>query len=256
MTPDVLTRPRTAGPPVRAVTLADRYELDAGVVHLSGVHALVRALLDQLRADRVAGLRTGAMVSGYQGSPLGGLDKELQRVRDLGAALGLRHQPALNEELGATAVWGSQLATALPKPTVDGVLGVWYGKAPGVDRAADALRHGSFSGAHPKGGLVALCGDDPSCKSSTLPSASESILAALHMPVLFPGDVQEALDLTRHAVALSRASGLWAAVKVATNVADASGTAHVGLDRVRHVTPIVEFDGGPYVHEPSANFLA
>src|SRR3982750_1333636 len=118
MTPDVLTRPRpgAAGSQLRAATLADRYELDEGLVHLSGVHALVRALLDQLRADRAAGLRTGAMVSGYQGSPLGGLDKELQRVRELSGGLGLRHQPALNEELGATTVWGSQLATALPKP--------------------------------------------------------------------------------------------------------------------------------------------
>src|SRR3954454_16528881 len=137
MTPDVLTRPRDAvdGPLRRAATLEDRYELDEGVVHLSGVHALVRGLLDQLRADRAAGLRTGAMVSGYQGSPLGGLDKELQRARGLADALGLRHQPAVNEELGATTVWGSQLATALPRATVDGVVGVWYGKAPGVDRA-------------------------------------------------------------------------------------------------------------------------
>src|SRR4051812_48146468 len=257
MTPDVLTRPRPhRAAPLRAVTLEDRYELDEGIVHLSGVHALIRGLLDQLRADRAAGLRTGAMVSGYQGSPLGGFDKELQRARGLADALGLRHQPAVNEELGATTVWGSQLATALPRATVDGVVGVWYGKAPGVDRAADALRHGSFSGAHPKGGLVALCGDDPASKSSTLPSASEAILAALHMPVLFPGDLQETLDLVRHAVALSRASGLWAAVKVATNVADGAGTARVGLDRVRPVTPIVEYAGGPYVHRPSGNLLA
>src|SRR3954465_13692469 len=258
MTPDVLTRPRphVAGSSTRAVTLEDRYELDEGAIHLSGVQALIRALLDQLRADRTAGLRTGAMVSGYQGSPLGGFDKELGRVRGLATELGLRHVPAVNEELGATAVWGSQLLEALPGATVDGVVGVWYGKAPGVDRAADALRHGSFSGAHPKGGLVALCGDDPSSKSSTLPSASEGILAALHMPVLFPGDLQETLDLLRHAVALSRASGLWSAVKVATNVADAAGTARVGVDRVRPVAPILEHDGGPYVHRPNGNLLA
>src|SRR3954447_549300 len=115
MTPDVLIRPRGAvgGSLQRAVTLEDRYELDEGVVHLSGVHALVRALLDQLRADRAAGLDTGAMVSRYQGSPLGGFDKELQRARALAEPLGLHHRPALNEELGATAVWGSQLATGL-----------------------------------------------------------------------------------------------------------------------------------------------
>src|SRR3954454_6577268 len=258
MTPDVLTRPRphVAGSPMRAVTLEDRYELDEGAIHLSGVQALIRALLDQLRADRTAGLRTGAMVSGYQGSPLGGFDKELGRVRGLAADLGLRHQPAVNEEIGATSVWGSQLIEAIPRPSVNGVVGVWYGKAPGVDRAADALRHGSFSGAHPKGGMVALCGDDPASKSSTIPSASEGILSALHMPVLFPGDLQEALDLTRHAVAASRASGLWYAIKVATNVADAAGTAQVGLDRVRPHVPVLDHDGRPYVHQPSGHLLA
>src|SRR3954464_15201569 len=249
MTPDVLTRPRGAvgGSLQRAVTLEDRYELEQGAVHLSGMHALVRALLDQMRADRAAGLRTGAMVSGYQGSPLGGLDRELDRVRGLAADLGLRHQPAINEELGATAVWGSQLVGTLPRSAVDGVVGVWYGKAPGVDRAGDAFRHGGFAGAHPKGGMVALCGDDPASKSSTLPSASEGVLAGLGMPVLFPGDLQETLDLPRHAVAASRASGLWFAVKVATNVADGAGTARVGLDRVRPVVPVVEHEGRPYV---------
>ncbi|MEA2296187.1 MAG: indolepyruvate ferredoxin oxidoreductase [Solirubrobacteraceae bacterium] len=259
MTPDVLTRNptgRVARRSLRDVSLQDRYELAEGLVHLSGTHALVRALLDQVRADHAAGSRTGAMISGYQGSPLGGFDRELGRVAKLREPLGIHHQPALNEELGATTVWGSQLATALPQPTVDGVLGVWYGKAPGVDRASDALRHGNFSGADPKGGLIALCGDDPATKSSTLPSASESIVAALGMPIVSPGSLQEALDLTRHAIAASRASGLWVAVKVSTNVADASGTALVGLDRVRPVIPMVEFDGGPYVHRPSAEFLA
>jgi len=256
MTPDVLTPSRRAvSRPLRDVTLADRYELEAGVVHLSGIHALVRALLDQLRADRAAGLTTGAMVSGYQGSPLGGFDQELQRAMKVAGPLGLRHVPAVNEELGATTVWGSQLATTLPDPTVDGVVGVWYGKAPGVDRAADALRHGSFAGAHPKGGMVALCGDDPASKSSTIPSASEAVLAALHMPVFFPGDLQEALDLTRHAIAASRASGLWSAVKVATNVADGAGTATVGVDRVQPVAPLVEDNGAPYVHAPSGHLL-
>jgi indolepyruvate ferredoxin oxidoreductase len=238
------------------VSLKDRYELDEGMVHLSGVQGLVRAILDQMRADRVAGRNSAAMISGYQGSPLGGFDKELQRITPLREQLAVHHQPALNEELGATTVWGSQLATALPQPAVEGVLGVWYGKAPGVDRASDALRHGNFSGAHPKGGMLALCGDDPATKSSTVPSASEALLAALHMPVVFPGSLQEALDLTRHAIAASRASGLWVAVKVSTNVADASGTALVGLDRVRPTMPMVEFDGGPYVHVPSAEFLA
>src|SRR4051812_20402402 len=150
--------------PLRAISLDDKYTLDEGLVYLSGVQALVRVALDQMRADRAAGLNTGTMISGYQGSPLGGYDRELQRVRQLLAELEIHHQPALNEELGATSVWGSQLAPRLPKTTVEGVVGWWYGKAPGVDRAADALRHGNFVGAGPKGGMVALAGDDPACK--------------------------------------------------------------------------------------------
>ncbi|MEJ7892334.1 MAG: indolepyruvate ferredoxin oxidoreductase family protein [Solirubrobacteraceae bacterium] len=248
-----------AAPPhaaLREVALDDKYLLPEGRVYLSGVQALVRVVLDQMRADRAAGLRTGTMVSGYQGSPLGGFDKELQRVRALLDELEIHHQPALNEELGATSVWGSQLASQLPKATVEGVVGWWYGKAPGVDRAADALRHGNFVGAGAKGGMVALAGDDPASKSSTLPSASEATLASIGMPVLYPGSVQETLDLGRHAVALSRASGLWTALKVVTSVADAAGTADVGLARVRPVMPMVEFDGGPYVHQPDASLLA
>jgi len=152
-------------------------------------------------------------------------------------------------------VWGSQLAATLPGPRFDGVVGVWFGKAPGVDRAADAIRHGNMVGTDPRGGVLALCGDDPACKSSTIPSASESLLAALRVPILVPGSVQEALDLGRHAIACSRASGLWAALKVVTNVADAAGTAEVGPDRVTPVMPVLEWEGETYVHRPSANLL-
>jgi indolepyruvate ferredoxin oxidoreductase len=250
-------RPAVAPPrALRDVSLDDKYALDAGLIYLSGVQALVRAALDVMRADRAAGLSTGSMISGYQGSPLGGYDKELERIAARLADLGIHHQPALNEELGATSVWGSQLAPRLPRANVEGVTGWWYGKAPGVDRAADALRHGNFVGAHPKGGMVALAGDDPASKSSTLPSASEATLASIGMPVLYPGSVQETIDLGRHAVALSRASGLWTALKVVTSVADAAGTAHVGPDRVRPVMPMAEYRGGPYVHQPDASLLA
>ena len=162
---------------LREVSLDDKYDLDEGRVYLSGVQALVRAALDQMRADRAAGLRTGSMISGYQGSPLGGYDKELQRIAKRLEDLRIHHQPALNEELGATTVWGSQMAARLPRATVDGVVGWWYGKAPGVDRAADALRHGNFVGAGHRGGMVALAGDDPASKSSTLPSATEATRA-------------------------------------------------------------------------------
>jgi len=141
--------------------LSDRYELEAGRVFLTGGQALVRVLLDQHRADARAGLRTATLVSGYQGSPLGGFDREVARLGALAAAHELVLRPAVNEELGATAVWGSQLAGNLPGPRDDGVLGVWYGKAPGVDRAADAIRHGNFVGTDPRGGVLALAGDDP-----------------------------------------------------------------------------------------------
>src|SRR5580765_224772 len=236
--------------------LGDRYELPEGRVFMTGVQALVRVLLDQRRADDEAGLRTATFVSGYQGSPLAGFDQEVARLGALAAAHDILLRPAVNEELGATAVWGSQIAGSLPGPRYDGVLGVWYGKAPGVDRSADAIRHGNYVGTDPRGGVLALCGDDPACKSSTIPSASESLLAALNVPVLVPGSVQELLDLGRHAIACSRASGLWAALKVVTNVADAVGTVEVGLDRVRPVVPVLDWEGAPYVHQPSAHLLA
>jgi indolepyruvate ferredoxin oxidoreductase len=238
------------------VTLDDRYLLEEGRILLTGVQGLVRLLLDQHRADRERGLFTGTLVSGYQGSPLGGLDQELQRRADICAEHHVRHVPGLNEELGATSAWGSQLAGGLPGSRYDGVLGMWYGKAPGLDRAADSLRHGNFVGVSRTGGALAVVGDDPSCKSSTIPSASESLLAGLHMPVFAPGDVQDVLDLGLHALACSRASGLWSGFKIVTSVADASGTAEVGPERIVPVTPEVIWNGRPYEHVPNGNLLA
>jgi indolepyruvate ferredoxin oxidoreductase len=240
-------------PIAREVRVADRYELDRGQMLLTGTQALVRLVMDQMRADRLAQLNTGALVSGYPGSPLGGFDSELARQRKLNEALGIVHTPGLNEDLAATAVWGSQIVPSLPGARVDGVLGVWYGKSPGVDRSGDAFRHGTFAGAHSKGGLLALCGDDPACKSSTLPSASEATLAALKMPVFAPGTPQEIIDLGRHAIAMSRASGLWTALKVATNVADAASTVELDPDRVVPKAVEVEDRGRPYIHVPNGS---
>src|SRR5580692_3263812 len=234
----------------RQAALADRYELESGRVFLTGIQALARVLIDQHRADVDAGLRTGTLVSGYPGSPLGGFDQEVARLGALGEEHGIVLRRAVNEELGATAVWGSQLTRSLPGARVDGVVGVWYAKAPGVDRAGDAIRHGNLVGTDPHGGVLALCGDDPACKSSTIPGASESLLAALHVPVLAPGSVQEALDFGRHAIACSRASGLWSALKVVTNVADAAATVDVGPGRVVPVMPVLEWQGAPYLHRP------
>src|SRR6185436_15267655 len=183
--------------------LDDKYLLEDGRILLTGVQGLVRVLLDQHRADRARGLLTGALVSGYQGSPLGGLDQELQRRSEICAEHHVRHVPGLNEELGATSAWGSQLAGALPGSKYDVVLAMWYGKAPGLDRAADSLRHGNFVGVSRTGGALAIVGDDPGCKSSTIPSASEAVLAGFQMPVFYPGNVQEVLDLGLHALASS-----------------------------------------------------
>src|SRR3954451_9686021 len=229
------------------VSLADKYVLEQGTIFLSGIQALVRILLDQRRADARRGLNTGTFVSGYQGSPLGGFDKELMRLADPA----IDFVPGLNEELAATAVYGSQLVNNLPGPTRDGVVGVWYGKNPGLDRAMDALRHANFAGTQPNGGALALVGDDPSCKSSTLPSAGEATLAALHMPTFYPGTLQEVLDFGLHAIACSRASGLWSALKIVTNVADAAGTAQVWPARVAPVLP-----EGAGTHTPSGHLLA
>jgi indolepyruvate ferredoxin oxidoreductase len=189
------------------VTLEDRYTAESGPIVISGIQALVRLMLDQRRLDIRRGLNTGVFVSGYQGSPLGGLDGELSRARRHLEPLDIVFQPGVNEELAATAVGGTQLLGELTGRRKDGVVGFWYGKNPGLDRAADAIRHSNISGTAPLGGAVALIGDDPASKSSTVPSSCEPMCRSLAMPLLAPGTVAELLTLGRHAVALSRHTG-------------------------------------------------
>ncbi|UGS38333.1 indolepyruvate ferredoxin oxidoreductase family protein [Capillimicrobium parvum] len=238
------------------LTLDAKYVAEQGPIFLTGVQAHVRAILDQLRLDRRNGLRTGAFVSGYQGSPLGTFDRELHRQLHLAPDGALVHVPAVNEELAATSVYGTQLVDQLPGARTDGVFGVWYGKGPGLDRACDAIRHGNFVGAARTGGMVALVGDDPGCKSSTIPSASEQMLAGLHVPTLYPGRLEEVLAFGLHAVACSRASGLWSAIKSVTNIADGAGTATPVAAGFVPVVPQLEWRGRPFVHEPSGKLLA
>ncbi len=235
--------------------LDDRYRATTGRVLLTGVQALARLPLDQLRIDAAAGLNTAAFASGYPGSPLGGLDTEMSRAINLVPELPFTHQPAVNEELGATSVMGSQLAATRPDARYDGVVGFWYGKAPGLDRSGDALRHGVFAGSSPHGGAVVLVGDDPDCKSSTMPSSSDATLVDLHMPILYPGTVAECLELGLHAVALSRASGLWTSMKIVTPIADGSGTVDLPALTEAPTLPTIEVDGQPWHNEPSAMFL-
>ncbi|WP_420618593.1 indolepyruvate ferredoxin oxidoreductase family protein [Candidatus Poriferisocius sp.] len=237
----------------RSYRLSDRFTNDSGTVFLTGIQAMARLPLEQLRADREAGLNTAAFAAGYPGSPVGGLDSALERaVRESGeSAVVLR--PSVNEEYAATAVMGSQLAASRPDARYDGVIGIWYGKAPGVDRASDAIRHAMFAGADPKGGVVMLAGDDPNAKSSTLPSTSAGVLADLHIPVLYPGDPADVLELGRHAIAMSRATGLWVGMKIVANVAD--GSADVSLDPNR-VDPVIPLHNGePYQHRPDTRLL-
>ena len=201
-----------------------RYTDDAGAAVLSGVQALVRLPLVQMRLDEKAGRRTGCLISGYEGSPLAGYDIELARTARLLEQHRVVFQPGLNEELAATAVGGSQLVGSRPGAKVDGAVGIWYGKAPGLDRATDAIRHGNVQGADSRGGVVLLVGDDPATKSSSLPSASELSLIDLAIPTLFPGTVREVVDYGLYAIALSRLSGLWTSLKVVVGVADATAS--------------------------------
>ena len=241
------------------MTVADTYRLssrycdDSGTVFMTGLQALARLPIEQLRADRLAGLQTAAFVSGYPGSPVGGYDGEVAAAIKQAADLPIVVAPALNEEQAATAVMGSQLATTRPDSRYDGVLGIFYGKGPGVDRASDAIRHGVFAGSDPRGGALVIAGDDPQAKSSTIPSSSAGTLADMHIPVLYPGTPGEALDLGRHAVYLSRATGLWTSLKIVADVADGSGTVHLDPRRVDPVLPQV--DGAPYVHTPDGRLL-
>jgi indolepyruvate ferredoxin oxidoreductase len=239
----------------RRYELADRFRLEEGTVFLSGVQAVARLPVDQLRRDRRFGLTTAAFASGYQGSPVGMFTEELRRASSTVDDLPIVIRPAVNEELAATAVMGSQLAMTLDDASYDGVVGIWYGKGPGFDRSSDAIRHAVFSGTSMHGGVVAVVGDDPAAKSSTLPSSSDATMVDLHMPVLFPGDVQEALDLARHGVALSRSCGLWAGLKLVTAVADGTGTVEVHPDRVQAIAPVVDVDGHPFRPHPNGRLI-
>jgi indolepyruvate ferredoxin oxidoreductase len=214
---------------------------------MSGIQAVVRVILEQRRLDRRRGLDTAAFVSGYEGSPLGGLDIELGRASALLEAEGVVFRPGLNEELAATAVAGTQLLAEIPGHRHEGVTGWWYGKNPGLDRAADAIRHGNYAGTAPLGGAVALIGDDPACKSSTMPSSSWAMAKSLSVPLFAPGTVGDVVRLGLHAVALSRATGLWSGLQIVTEVAD--GSAVVDL------TPFEPVAGQVTARPPKARLL-
>src|SRR5438093_572775 len=230
----------------RDFTLDVKYRQEEGLIFLSGIQALVRLPLDQHRADKRRGLNTATLISGYRGSPLGGLDLTLERNPDLLRQHNVVFLSGVNEDLGATAVYGSQLANLFPQPKYDGVLGMWYGKGPGVDRTGDIFKHANFAGVGRNGGVLALGGDDPLSKSSTIPSHSEVAFYDALFPVLYPGSTQEILDLGRLGFELSRYSGLWVGFKVVTNVADEIATAEVAPDRIVVADPGFVYEGRPW----------
>ena len=228
--------------------LGDRYEVGARPVLLTGVQAIARALIEQRARDRRAGVNSATFVSGYQGSPLGGLDTLLAGIKGLDADHAIRLSPGVNEELASTAVWGSQQTLPTGTRTVDGVVGVWYGKGPGLDRASDSIRHANMYGCDPRGGVVAYVGDDPACKSSTLPFASDATLAALNIPFLYPRNAEEIVEHTLMAVELSRLTGCWVAIKIVADVADGLWTLDRDFSDLHIVTPESEWDGLPWTY--------
>jgi indolepyruvate ferredoxin oxidoreductase len=204
--------------------LSDKFTVERGSVYLTGIQALVRLPLDQMRRDRRAGLKTGAFISGYEGSPLGGYDLALARSKKLLDEHGVHFRPGLNEDLAATSVMGTQIFSVVGKPNVDGVLGIWYGKGPGVDRSGDIFRHANLAGTGKNCAALVLAGDDHGCKSSTIPHQSDFSLFNTGIPFLFPGNVQEIIDYGLLAIAISRFSGAWVGLKLVTDVCDGGST--------------------------------
>ena len=218
------------------ISLDDKYTLAEGTAFMTGVQALVRLPMEQIRRDRAAGLKTAVFISGYPGSPLGGYDIALMQARRHLNELGIRFVPGLNEELAAANVWGSQM-TEVFGSDYDGVVGIWYGKSPGVDRCLDIFKHANLGGGPRHSAMLALAADDPQAKSSTLPNNSEWDFVACGMPVLFPASVSEFLELGLHGIALSRLTGTWVGFKCVTNLCDGGATVSLGPDRPRVVVP-------------------
>ena len=223
---------------LETVTLDDKYSLGHGRAFMSGVQALVRLPMLQRTRDAVAGLNTAGFISGYRGSPLGGYDQALWAAKKHLAAQNIVFQPGVNEELGATAVWGTQQLDLYPKTNkFDGVFGIWYGKGPGVDRCSDVFKHANMAGTAKHGGVIAIAGDDHISKSSTAPHQSDHIFKACGLPVFFPSSVQDILDMGLHAIAMSRFSGVWSGMKTIQEVVESSSSVAVDPDRVKIIIP-------------------
>ena len=238
---------------LESVTLDDKYALAHGRAFMSGVQALVRLPMLQRQRDALVGLNTAGFISGYRGSPLGSYDQSLWQARKHLAGQHIVFQPGVNEELAATAVWGTQQLDLFPQSKkFDGVFGIWYGKGPGVDRCSDVFKHANMAGTSRHGGVIAVAGDDHVAKSSTAAHQSDHIFKACGLPVFFPSDVQGILDMGVHAFAMSRFSGVWAGMKTIQEVVESSSSVTVDPARVRIVLPedFVMPEGGVHMRWP------
>jgi indolepyruvate ferredoxin oxidoreductase len=219
------------------VRLEDRYELGCRRVLLNGTQALVRLLLMQGARDHASGVRSAGYVSGYRGSPLGGLDQQLRAAQSYLDGSGVHFEPGVNEDLAATAIWGTQQVGLLPGARVDGVYALWYGKGPGVDRSGDPFKHGNRAGTAAHGGVLVVFGDDHAGKSSTVAYQSDPAIAAHGIPVLYPATVQEILDLGLHGWALSRYAGVWVGLKTVNETIEATATVDGAIERISIALP-------------------
>lgn len=219
------------------IRLDDKYRLATGHLYLTGTQALTRLPMLQKQRDAAFGLNTACFISGYRGSPLGGLDKSLWDAREYLKQNHIHFQPGVNEELGATAVWGSQQANLFPGARYDGVFAMWYGKGPGVDRSGDVFKHGNSAGVSKHGGVLVLAGDDHGCKSSTIAHQSEHAFIAASIPVLNPANIQEVLDYGIIGWELSRYSGCWVALKTIAENVDSSAVVDVDPLRIQIKIP-------------------
>jgi len=248
-----MNAPATQLPDPAKASLDDKYTLERGRVFMTGTQALIRLMMLQRERDRAAGLNTAGFISGYRGSPLGGLDQALWRAQKHLESHHIKFQPGVNEDLAATAIWGTQQVGMFPGARYDGVFGMWYGKGPGVDRCGDVFKHANAAGTSRNGGVLVLAGDDHAAKSSTLPHQSEHIFKACLIPVLNPANVQDYLDLGLHGYAMSRFSGCWIAFKCVTDVVESGASVEVDFERIRIKYP--EFalpPGGLNIRWPDA----
>ncbi|MFB9127556.1 indolepyruvate ferredoxin oxidoreductase family protein [Paraburkholderia dipogonis] len=212
--------------------LEDRYLREEGPVFLTGTQALVRILFEQARSDRRSGINSAGLVSGYRGSPLGGLDQELWRQRKLLKEADIRFEPGLNEDLGATMLWGAQQIDAFPGKRVDGVFSMWYGKGPGVDRTGDVFRNANILGTSSRGGVLAIAGDDHAAQSSMFPHQTDHVFEGAMMPIIFPSSVEEYVSFGLAGYAMSRFSGLWVAYKAITETVESGRSMVVGASDI------------------------